>query len=419
MEYTFFFDEIFHDRKIKYNKSGVMNNMVDNALDCYIGVFLGFENEQINNIAKELECFEVKYKNKFGLSKNQELKSQMMPTKNYIFGIESFKPLTYDFYYDLFTLLNDIKPVLQINMISKTELVIKDLVNNMIFDRRYNVNLTSLIYSLTKFVNVYHTPELLSAFFCKQDEKGNYNYNLRKVLLNHLQVVMSEIKEIPRKRREYPALKQLYLLFRSSKVTGSSKSSYDFPYSSNFVGLSNLLRELNISLSDVSLILDNENCTFQAAKDFDFKSVKQVDSKEHVQVRCVDWICGFIGRIIYSIQKDKSMLDDVLDNIEDVRKIDLSPRRKLSNDWFNISERTYKLYVLIYNSIIRDNEHYWTAMTSINSDQAVMFFSLLRYFAFYESFEQFQTITPEQHTEKYNSSAIAELEEYYRSMVDW
>ena len=54
MEYTFFFDEAFHDRIIRLNKTGVLNTMVDNALDSYIGVFWGCNSKDLPFITSNI-----------------------------------------------------------------------------------------------------------------------------------------------------------------------------------------------------------------------------------------------------------------------------------------------------------------------------------------------------------------------------
>lgn len=412
MKYTFFFDEAFHDRVIRLNKTGVLNTMVPNALDSYIGVFWGCTNDCLPEITTEISTFEEKYKKRFGLSEEQELKTQIIAKKNFSHGIRSFNRDTYDFYWDLFSLIKKTKPILQIEIISKTEYVIRQLFKNIIFDRRYNINPSTFIYSLTKFYNVYHTNELLESLFNIHDKRTSYNF--RKILLNHLKCVLSEIKDIKRKQREYPALKQLYDIISKSKISFSSEGEYAFSYIPDYHGLSLLLNELNISNSDVSLIIDNEEKTFQTGMEFDFNSIEQVDSKENIQVRLSDWIAGFIGRMIYAIQNDEGMLEDKIEKINEISNNDLSTKRILDKSWFELYQKQYDLYLLIYNSFIIGHEYYWTTMTTSNCDQALLLYALIRYIASYDSFERFNSIEPEMHSEYYNSKLLNELNEYYK-----
>lgn len=410
-EYTFFFDESFHDRIIKLNKDGSLNTMVDNALDSYIGLFWGCQNDKLIEITNKLNLFENKYRNTFGLDEKQELKSQIIAKKNYNFGVHSFNHNTFDFYNDLFTIVEKSQLILQIEIISKLEIVVRHLYRNIILDKRNSILEDSFVYSLTKFISVYHTRELLDSLFEIHDNKTGYRF--RKKLLQHLKCVMESIHNIERKQREYPALKQLYYIIYRSRIMSFTSKEFLFTYDSNFRGLSLLLNELNIENNNVSIVIDNDERTFQAAQKYSFYHIEQVDSKESVQVRLSDWISGFIGRMIYAIQNDKNMLEEKIDRIEDVNKIDISTKRILSQEWFALSERQYYLYLLIFKSLIVGQEHYWTAMTTINCDCAVLFFELIKYFATYKSFEEYSSIAPNLHAEYYNSRLLSELENYF------
>lgn len=45
---------------------------------------------------------------------------------------------------------------------------------------------------------------------------------------------------------------------------------------------------------------------------------------------------------------------------------------------------------------------------------AISFYSLLRYIASYQTFEEFNSVSAAMHTEYYNSCAVDELSEYYK-----
>lgn len=417
MKYTFYFDESFHDRVIKLNKSGVLNTMVPNALDSYIGVFWGCKKEKAEEIESLLYVFEEKYIKKFGLENNKELKSQTIAKKNYIHGIRSFSKNAYDFYWDLFSLIKTIQPILQIEIISKTEYVVRKIVDNMVFDPHLHVNKSTFIYSFTKFINTYHTNELLECLFNICDEKSGYNF--RKTILNHLKCILSEIKEIKRKKREYLAFQQLYIIFKKSRIVYFSNNDYTFSYVPNFNGLSLLLDELGIPIFDVSVFIDNEEKTFNTAQKYEFDLVEQVDSSKSIQIRLSDWISGFIGRIIYAIKNDKRMLEDKISHLVDISQNDLSTKRILSKEWFDIREKDYNLYMLIFDSLIVGHEHYWTTMTTTNCDQAILFYALLRYFASYKSYKKYSEVEPAMHSEYYNSRLIGELNEYYKRIEQY
>jgi hypothetical protein len=148
--------------------------------------------------------------------------------------------------------------------------------------------------------------------------------------------------------------------------------------------------------------------------EFDFNSIEQVDSKDNIQVRLSDWIAGFIGRMIYAIQNDEGMLEDKIEKINEISNNDLSTKRILDKSWFELYQKQYDLYLLIYNSFIIGHENYWTTTTTSNCDQALLFYALIRYIASYESFERFKSVEPEMHSEYYNSRLLDELNEYYK-----
>ena len=54
LQYTCFFDESFHDRKIVVNQSGEINTIKNDGIDNYIGVFWGCKTFNLSENAKNL-----------------------------------------------------------------------------------------------------------------------------------------------------------------------------------------------------------------------------------------------------------------------------------------------------------------------------------------------------------------------------
>lgn len=388
--------------------------MSANALDSYIGVFCGFEQSSIQDIISQISAFESKFKSKFGLTNDRELKSTTIGKKNFKYGIATFNRDTFDFYKDLFGLIKSLNPNLHIDIISKVEHLLRCTFKGIIFNRKHNVIEPLFYYSLTKFVLVYHTPEVLKSFFNAIDFKSGYN--LKKQLIHSLDTIMPVIKNIPRKKREYIAFKQLHDILRDSRLIISSSDTCSFSYHPNFLGLSRLLNELQINNTDVNIIIDNETKTFETATEYNFKSVHQADSKELIQLHICDFLSGFIGRMIFALYNDPNMAEDKLTKIEDVAHIDLASKRIQSPNWFEISQEQYELYLLIHNTLTINHEYYWSTMTLSYFDQAASFYSLLRYFASFDSFEKYKSIDSLKHAEYYNTAAIHELEEHYKEV---
>ena len=78
--FNFYFDEAFHDQKIT-NIEGVLNSMTENALDNYIGVFLGLSEELLKDAEIVFLEFEQKYRKVFSIHKDNELKSRQIKIK--------------------------------------------------------------------------------------------------------------------------------------------------------------------------------------------------------------------------------------------------------------------------------------------------------------------------------------------------
>ena len=125
MKYVFYFDEAFHDRKIVIASNGKINTLRDDAIDDYIGVFWGCERARLSEYMGQLTKFEEKYKKVFTLEDGQELKSEIIGKKNYQYGIRTFNKNAIALYSELFELLSNWNYVLQINVISKVELLIR------------------------------------------------------------------------------------------------------------------------------------------------------------------------------------------------------------------------------------------------------------------------------------------------------
>lgn len=51
-----------------------------------------------------------------------------------------------------------------------------------------------------------------------------------------------------------------------------------------------------------------------------------------------DHLCGFFGRMMYSMVEDNSFKEDVLSNINNLADNDLTTKRLLNKEWFCLEE---------------------------------------------------------------------------------
>lgn len=413
--YVFYFDESFHDRKIRINDKGKFNVLREDALENYIGVFWGCPRSELSSNRKLIERFENKQRKHYKLQDKQELKSTVISKKNFIYGVHSFNKDTLKFYQDLFRMLEVINPVIQVNMISKMELYLRQAFKGMRYYMPEEVNEKSFYYSLTKFMITYHNEELIRTLF----DVHNYESMLkfRDLLLYNFECILKEISEIERKKREVVAFRKIVFVLKNSVFVKLPEKEYEFSYFINFDGLCKLLEEKNIAVPLVDIIIDNESKTLEAAQSYKFQTVKCRESHEVVELRLADWIATFIGRMIYGLYHDEGMKEDKVYDIRHIGENDLERKRILSEKWFELEEERFNLYKLIYDVLIIGHTEYWAAMTLSYGDQCNSFYSLLRYFGGLKDYEEYKNIDTKIHSEYYNASCCYALERSYERFM--
>lgn len=395
MDYVFYFDETYQDRKITI-KNSTFNSMSVNSFDSYIGLFWGCPQKKIHENISFITKFEQKYKSVFGLTEEQELKSDIVKKKNYQYGLSSFNKNAFDFYSDLFFLLNKINPIIQIDAISKIEIFLTKLfknINNIDFDKK------AFIYSLTKLILTYNDKELITSIKNIHNAKTAENFRLQ--LLSFVSEKLTEIEGVERKEKEKTMLNEFTIILNNTTFDNMEYEDLKYPYDTNFAGLNNLLKELNIQINRTKIVIDEELNTFNSSKKYNYKCVKQANSKNSIQIRLCDWLCGFIGRFAYALFNDIGTKEL---NGESIEK-----KRLLSKDWFKIDKETFTFYQRINKFFNVDHSHYWTIMSLQYADPIVMFCTLLRYFDSYNSYEEYLSKSLTDHQELYNMECIIEL----------
>lgn len=412
--YIFFFDESFHDRKIRVNKNGTMNILREDCLDNYVGVFWGCKRKELNKYIKALELFESRQKEIYGLSKEQELKSTVISKKNFKYGLRSFNKQTYSFYYDLFSLLEFMQPIIQIELISKMEYYLRNVFSAGKFNS-IEPNISTFYYVLTKSILTYHNKELIEALYDTTDREKAEKF--RKLLIFNYKCIIDAIQGIERKETELEAMNEIVFLLSSVTFVDTPKREYDFPYFVNFEGLTKLLEEKDVDIDLTDIIIDEEQKTLDSSKAYGFQNVSFNKSDEKIELRLSDWIASFVGRMIFAIVSDKGLHEDSVIDIRDVAKNDLETKRYLSPNWFDLKERDFELYQLLYQVFIIEQGSYWSTMTFSYADQAILFYTLIRYFNKYETFEDYRKIDNQQHAIEYNKDVLIELEYTFENMV--
>ena len=414
MEYVFYFDESFHDKKVTVNSDGKLNILADDKLDSYVGFFWGCRIEDLVENEKMIFEFEKKQRERFRLEKDKELKSTTISKSSFEYGIASFSRDAFRFYKDLFSMIDEIDPIIQVEIISKMEFFVRTIVAKAKFQVK-DFDESVFIYTLTKFLITYGTDDVFKAMVNIHDRVTSKKLTYK--LLHSLDKVLKNTSRIKRKEREYPALLQLRSVIMGMTIKTSSESRIDFSYTPNFVGLSKLLNELNIDPKDIGLIIDNEDKTYQEAKKYPFNEVKITDSKNCIEVRLSDFISGFIGRMLYALEYDPRTCEDSVTDINALNENDLETKRLLSPDWFRLTKEQFYLYRLICKTLIEKQKHFWSYMTTCYADQICSFITLISYFDQYSSYEEYLKTEPEMHAEHHSAMNCDMLEDYFRKSL--
>lgn len=412
MDYNFYFDESFHDRKIVSNPDGTLNVLKDNSMDSYVGVFWGCHQNKLRPIISALEGFEDRYRKVFTLKDEAELKSSVIKQKNYAYGVHSFSKEALSFYSDLFQILDDNAILIQSTVISKVEWMLRKIFSKSQLPNYVNEN--SFYYTLAKIICTYKPREIIHDLHLVTDSQSALLF--RDSLVDKLETLFIAEVDIDRKEAERSALSEIAFVIENTDMSNLQSEKVDFAYYPNFEALCNLLNEKFISPKKIKLVIDNEEKTYSTATHYNFGKLTQQDSKNVIQIRLADLISGFIGRMIKAIMSDLSSQELTIPKFCGINKEDLIEKRLISGEWFQLTESQFKLYGQIYKVFILNNSSYWATMTLSYADGVSCFYTLIRYINQYETYSEFCAVSTELHREYYNSACCDELERHYKSL---
>jgi hypothetical protein len=405
--YNFFFDESSHDRKVTNTEKGI-NIYIEGNNDLFVGVFWGidsrFEKEYEN---KYLE-FETYGKKLLGLAEELELKGTNIKKSNFKFGISSFNKNAIDIYSRMFNLIDN-RVILHINLFSKTEFLITHYFKEIILPRYMNINYSSFIYSIIKFLFNYRNTGLLQKLFTENIESTeDFLYELKDMLKE----VIQKIKYVPRKQLELPALKNILFILEESVVTPSLQKKYNWDYQILFDGFKLLTDEFKIKSNRINLTLDKEGTgkILETAKKQGFKKVLDGDSELVPCIRLSDFLSNFFNRLSYALYE--SLKEQ---KFKDSNSFDYETKHVLDSNWFVFkSEKPFLLYKKLYHILAERKNIYWTGFSGIFFDYQLILFSLINYIGGeYTDINSFKKHSPESHVERFNNYCLQNIQNQF------
>lgn len=383
----FYFDESFHSRKINFNTLKAQE-----YFDNYVSVGIGFI-----NIAKDIELIkEFENKNKKNLSINDEveLKSSVVKKQQYKYGLNSFNNKSLELYKSFWNLLNSIDIIPYIFVSNKLEYILKQILDITNKDIMYSKD--AVIYTIVKAINVYRPHEVLSKLL---NNDANTLLELKLFLIKKL----NENKDNAIKITENEAFMHAAMILDS---VNKNKIDFNWDYKYIFYGLDCLINEIGINVRDIKIVIDKEgeyNNTYAKCKESGFKNVSEVDSKDCIELRCSDLLCGFIGKMMRAIYEDTKFVGNKYN-----QKINLS------KEWFDINEEKFNLYKLIAKTINNKFPYYWSTCISIYFDIFFEFLAIINYFEGYDSYIEYKKHGIQEHLEKFENFLFINMQEKFK-----
>lgn len=230
---------------------------------------------------------------------------------------------------------------MHISLLSKTELFISSVIENLVFPSYINFSKETFIYSLIKFLFTYRDITFIQKFF--STDSSFYSREILEQLRTFLKTVISNIEGVKRKQVELSNLCQLLYILEQSTIIDVQYAQYSWDYSTIFSGFNLLVEERGIDQKQVNLIIDNEENTYRAARDSGRYSSQEGDSKIFVGIRFLDILSNFIGRMIVALDKD--LRETPILNKETLQDFDYVSKKILNPKWFSLSENQYTIYI--------------------------------------------------------------------------
>lgn len=396
-DYSFFFDESSKADRITLSSEGMLNISDNLMVDSFIGVFSGFETNDLERVRSECLAFENNQKGRFNMNSVSEIKSTFIQKRFFSHGLASLRREHVQFYRDFFELVSTIGPIVFISCVSKMESLVRDVFNDL-HCAEHGVIQDKVYYTLTKFLIIYGDDEIFTSFFNVQSRRSEDQ--LKRMIYKKMTQVIEKSRNIPR----MGTVEYAYIIARDELINADVRirtgDKFYFDYSSSFGVLRALLDEMAVSYQNINLFIDGSVGLYHRAESL-FPNTHYVDSIKEPLIRISDHLAGFLNRMIRAISME---LDHDEPRLSDFSKdnIDLYSKRMLGVDWFKIDEEIFVLYQRIYRTLISVQPYYWSTLTTAFSDEPIMFYSLLEYFDSYSSYNDYSRVEIDSHPELLN-----------------
>lgn len=384
-KYNFYYDESEHSRKINY-KTVSASNYYDN----FITMIVGWLAEK-DDILQRHTAFETKYSDR--KDHNGEIKSTMLPQKQFKYGFASLNKQNAQFVNDFLSLFDeDIHIFFSVS--SKIEYLVLQIFQG--YRNSFLVDADLMKYSITKALVMYRPQEIIK---CLYESPEDFLEELKRFFRDRIECN----KNNPQlKQKETEAFQQI--LFILDDISDALEIDWD--YHMSFDGFKKYLVEKDIL--NYNLIIDKEgkeeekSKTLKAAREIGLNNSYEADSTEYPGLRMADMMAGIISKLL------KGLCDSLR-----YQSLEESTNKKILNTgWFCLNEVQLCLYKKLYRLICEWQPAWYKSYSGIYSDDLVAFNALLNFMNHFESVEQIQADIDMQ-GEYFNAFACEQLARYF------
>lgn len=376
MKYYFYQDESGHDIKLSNKESG-FNFEINNQTAYFTNAFLGIPVNELDKFEKRFIELELKYKKVLGIQSDVEFKAESIKNKNFKFGLSTMDLKYINFYNELFDLIDD-NYLIQISIINKFEFMLLQC-----FQNEFSNILPEYIYGFIKFLD------------------RNKTQNIRKLLTNEETTIIDLYQEVvqicekfiihnrknEKLQLELNYAETLQAILSSLIENINPQEKYDFDYRGSFKGLLQLFHELGLEGKDLILYIDGKghktDKLYNNAKEvLEGYQIERVDSINSSGTRMVDFISNLISRMMRSIELEVKETETGI----------------LRDSWFRFRDEkiflTLKKLGELFN---KRSQIYNTTNIGIYSDVSNYFLRYIAYISDFNTFHEFNDITPREH----------------------
>lgn len=378
----FYYDESAHSRKLT---SDTLNDSL--FRQDFISTIVGIPKDIYNAFEKKFLAFEQKWKRHYSCD---ELKSTLIKSKKYKYGLASFLKEDADLYDDLFSMLLEHHIFLYFGVFNKIQYLMLQMIEK--YAKSAIINAKALSYSMAKALCVYRPKKVLEAI-------ENNTSQFLPLFKNFLEKRRVLNKRINGESEEMAFSQMLYIL---NTINNDIDLTWDYTFS--FDGFKKYINEMKLTIVSLSIDKEGSGNTIKCAIRDGIKNVSEADSKATFGVRCADLLSGFLSNMISSVEEETSYSEDETTRDESL----LSPK------WFdNIGEKKFVLYKKAFAVFYELNNSWFKYYCSSYCDGLMIFLALLKHINEYKNYGDYRTDNFDYHQHRANSILYWDLKRHY------